>query len=75
MEAKLQVANASVRNAEAEKQKLQEANWYVFIERLKENFRFANEKVAKLEKENAYLKGTNEELSLFKNNFSEIEIF
>ncbi|CCD71360.1 AMPK1_CBM domain-containing protein [Caenorhabditis elegans] len=50
LEVKLGLANNSIRQAEAEKQQLQEANWY------------ANERVGKLEQENGYLKGITEQL-------------
>lgn len=50
LEVKLGLAQNSIRQADAEKQKLQEANWY------------ANERVSKLEQENGYLKGITEQL-------------
>lgn len=50
LEVKLSLANNSIRQTEAEKQKLQEANWY------------ANERLSKLEQENGYLKGITEQL-------------
>ncbi|CAI2357413.1 unnamed protein product [Caenorhabditis sp. 36 PRJEB53466] len=50
LEVKLTLANNSFRQVEAEKQKLQEANWY------------ANERLSKLEQENGYLKGITEQL-------------
>ncbi|EFO82698.1 hypothetical protein GCK72_024734 [Caenorhabditis remanei] len=50
LEVKLGLAQNSIRQVEADKQQLQEANWY------------ANERVGKLEQENGYLKGITEQL-------------
>uniref|UniRef100_A0A8R1EN15 AMP-activated protein kinase glycogen-binding domain-containing protein n=1 Tax=Caenorhabditis japonica TaxID=281687 RepID=A0A8R1EN15_CAEJA len=50
LEVKLNLANNSIRQIEADKQQLQEANWY------------ANERLSKLEQENGYLKGVTEQL-------------
>lgn len=50
LEVKLSLAQNSIRQLENEKQSLQEQNWY------------ANERTAKLEQENGYLKGVTEQL-------------